>query len=583
MPVTGSGCGALPHAWLMGVRMKFWRDISVGGKLLTTLVVLVVLCGMTGFVGITRLGSFNSIIEEMLDDNVASLVVLDPMQENMLLYRLKARTVLESETADALREAITELAALKPKIAETEAAYEKTVGSPEERTLYEKYAALRSDTMTKIDAAFDGLTLANLGERKRLYLATTEVSEAALVDAGDKLFAYNVSIMREKVATGADLYGQGRTLLIGLTAVALALAALFGWAMNTGVSRPLRAMTEAMRRLAAGDLAVEVVGADRKDEVGGLAASLQVFKQNLTEMRRLEQDQVELKQQAEIQRKSALASVASDFETRVGGLAKTLSTASGAMQATADAMSATATQTNTQAATVAAAAEEASSGVQTVAAAAEELAASVGEISRQVAQSARMTERAVTDARRTDKVVRALAEGAQKIGQVVELINQIASQTNLLALNATIEAARAGDAGKGFAVVASEVKSLALQTSKATDEIGAQIGQIQAATGEAVEAIRGITTTIEEVSAIATTIASAVEEQGAATGEIARNVQQTAASTQMVTTNISGVSQAANDTGLAASQVLHSAGDLSRQADLLTSEVRDLVQRVRAA
>jgi methyl-accepting chemotaxis protein len=189
----------------------------------------------------------------------------------------------------------------------------------------------------------------------------------------------------------------------------------------------------------------------------------------------------------------------------------------------------------------------------------------------------------VDETKRTDGIVHALSEGAQKIGQVVELIASIAGQTNLLALNATIEAARAGDAGKGFAVVASEVKSLAGQTARATEQIGAQVSQIQAATREAVEAIRGIGTTIDEVSSIAATIASAVEQQGAATAEIARNVQQTAAATLDVTTNIAGVSTAAGSVGTTAAQVLAAAAQLSRQADELSSEVVTFVRGVRAA
>ena len=281
--------------------------------------------------------------------------------------------------------------------------------------------------------------------------------------------------------------------------------------------------------------------------------------------------------------KVAMNQTADAFEAKVGSLVSMLSSGATELQATAQSMSATATQTNQQATTVAAAAEEASAGVQTVAAAAEELTASIHEISQQVAQSARATGKAVEDARRTDTIVRALADGAQKIGDVVLLITGIAAQTNLLALNATIEAARAGDAGKGFAVVAGEVKNLATQTAKATEEIGTQIRQIQDATGEAVQAIKAIGTTIEEVNVIASNIAAAVEEQGAATAEIARNVQQTAASTQEVTATIAGVSQAANDTGAAAGQVLGAASGLSRQAEQLTGEVNAFVAGVRAA
>lgn len=281
--------------------------------------------------------------------------------------------------------------------------------------------------------------------------------------------------------------------------------------------------------------------------------------------------------------KTAMKQTADTFEVKVGTLVSMLSSGATELQATAQSMSATATQTNQQATTVAAAAEEASAGVQTVAAAAEQLTASINEISQQVARAAKTTEKAVEDARRTDTIVRALADAAQKIGEVVQLISGVAAQTNLLALNATIEAARAGDAGKGFAVVASEVKNLATQTAKATQEIAAQIKQIQGATGEAVDAIKGIVTTIDEVNVIASNIAAAVEEQGAATMEIARNVQQTATSTQEVTTTITGVNQAANDTGAAAEQVLGAASGLSRQAEQLTGEVHSFLAGVRAA
>jgi methyl-accepting chemotaxis protein len=218
-----------------------------------------------------------------------------------------------------------------------------------------------------------------------------------------------------------------------------------------------------------------------------------------------------------------------------------------------------------------------------VASAAEELTSSISEISRQVAQSAKITGHAVESARRTDTIVRALADGAQQIEHVVELISNIAGQTNLLALNATIEAARAGDAGRGFAVVASEVKSLSSQTAEATKEISTRIAQIQGATKEAVEAIQGITATIEEVSTIAATITSSIEQQGVATAEIARNVTQTAQATQDVTSNIGGVSEAANETGNAAGLVLSAASNLSKQAEQLSGEVNTFLAGVRAA
>ncbi len=352
--------------------------------------------------------------------------------------------------------------------------------------------------------------------------------------------------------------------------------------VQRGIVKPLRTLTASMRKLAVRDFTVDIGGTTRHDEIGAMTIAVQVFKDSMIRADNLSTEQ-DLARQAKDERTMRSNSAVQDFEAKIGALVSVLSSGATDLQATAGSMSATASRTNRQATTVAAAAEEASAGVQTVAAAAEELSSSIHEISRQVTLSARITEKAVEDARRTDTIVRMLANSAQRIGDVVQLITGIAAQTNLLALNATIEAARAGDAGKGFAVVAGEVKSLAMQTAKATGEIGSQITQIQGATTEAVTAIKAISATINEVNVIATNIASAVEEQGAATAEIARNVQQTAVSTQQVTGTITGVSQAADDTGIAAGQVLGAADALSRQAKQLTNEVNRFIAGVSAA
>jgi methyl-accepting chemotaxis protein len=380
-----------------------------------------------------------------------------------------------------------------------------------------------------------------------------------------------------------QLIGTSGKLLVGVASAGLLLAALLSWLyVGRGVIRRLTQMELAMRRLADGDLKVALPAVSR-DEIGAMAAAVRVFRDNMTEAERLRTAQEEVKRQAELEQKAALAKMADGFESKIGHLVGTLSSSSTALESTAQSMMGTAEKGNQQATTVASSAEEASTGLQSVASSAEELSSSIGEISRQVAQSSKITGRAVDDAKRTDGIVRALAEGAEKIGAVVGLITNIASQTNLLALNATIEAARAGEAGKGFAVVASEVKNLASQTGKATQEIDAQITQVQAATKEAVEAIRNIAATIEEVSAIATGIASAVEEQGAATSEIARNVQQTAQAAQEVSVSIGGVSQAAQETGTATGLVLTAATDLSKQAKQLSNDVHAFVAGVRAA
>jgi methyl-accepting chemotaxis protein len=366
----------------------------------------------------------------------------------------------------------------------------------------------------------------------------------------------------------------------GLTLLAAAVIAFF---VGNTVAKPIRGMTGAMRRLADGDLSVEIPARDRQDEIGAMASAVQVFKENAVEMDRVKKAREEDEKRAAEERKRMLRELASSFEAKVGTLVQALSSAATEMESTASSMSGVADKGNSQALIVSSAAEQTSANVQTVATATEELSASIQEISKQVATSAKIASKAVEDARQTDGVVQDLAQGAHKIGEIIQLINDIAGQTNLLALNATIEAARAGDAGKGFAVVASEVKSLATQTAKATEEISGQITQIQDATSQAVSAIKGIGATIQEMSEIAEAIAAAVEEQGAATLEISRNVQQAAQGTEEVSRSIVDVRQAASDTGVAATQVLESAGELARHSGDLSREVDSFLSSVKAA
>jgi len=374
------------------------------------------------------------------------------------------------------------------------------------------------------------------------------------------------------------------SLVIMVVAVvaSLGLIALTAWVLLVRIVRPTMRMTEQMNTLAQGDLTVEISGLGRKDEIGDMANAVEVFKQNAVEREKLEAEQVEDRVARE-ERAAKVDDITKDFDGAVAGILKTVAAATTEMDATARAMTDTAQQTMERSTTVAAASEQASVNVQTVATASEELSSSIDEITRQVNESARITDEAVNQTEKTNQSVLGLNDAAQKIGDVVGLINDIASQTNLLALNATIEAARAGEAGKGFAVVASEVKNLANQTAKATEDIAAQITSMQEETNGAVAALQGVSTTIGKISEISSSVSAAVEEQSAATQEIGRNVDQAAKGTQEVTENITTVSEATSETGTAATQVLSASEELAKQADALKGTVEKFLTDVRAA
>jgi len=402
-------------------------------------------------------------------------------------------------------------------------------------------------------------------------------------------YALGVTPWKWMVGTGVyvdDLddifYASVRTTLFWAAGSIILLCAL-ALVLARGLVRPMLAMTAAMTDLAAGKLDLQVPGATRRDEIGKMAAAVEVFKSNAVVRQQLETEQKEAESHAAEQRRADMNRLASAFEHAVGEIVETVSSASSELEASASSLAATAERSQVLTTTVAAASEEASTNVQSVAAATEQMTSSITEISRQVQDSSRIARDAVEQAQKTNDRVGELSNAAARIGDVLELINTIAGQTNLLALNATIEAARAGDAGRGFAVVAAEVKALAEQTANATSEISRHITGIQTATGESVAAIKDIGDTISKMSEISFSIASAVEQQGVATQEISRNVQQAASGTQEVSSNIVDVQRGTKDTEQASSQVLSSAQSLSGESHRLKHEVDKFLDSVRAA
>ncbi|XYD09845.1 methyl-accepting chemotaxis protein [Methylobacterium sp. NMS12] len=538
-----------------------------------------------GALSIVKLAGIRHSVTEVAANWLPSVVMVGRMREAASEVRIKQlRLLSSSDTPARLAENEAKLTASHEKLAQARKAYEPLIASNEERALYDAFASAWK-RFEQADAEMRRLMEA--GQQPAALKLLTAPETANLYDEARADLSRDVALNEQgarrdadKAMSEADAASLAAYIAVALALMAACAAAAFGLLR---VSRPIQTMTQAMSVLAGGDAAAEVPYRQRHDEIGAMAAAVQVFKDNLIRTRQLEAETAQARLAAEEQRKAGMRQMADGFEAAVGGIIGMVSSSATELQATAQQMTSTATETASQSTTVAAAAEEAASNVNTVAAAAEELGSSVQEIGRQVQGSAELAHRAVREADQTGALVQELSAAVSRIGDVVGLISTIAGQTNLLALNATIEAARAGAAGKGFAVVASEVKALAEQTAKATNEISGQISQIQSSTGQAVASIAGITERIREISGVATSIAASVEQQGAATQEIVRNVSQAAMGTGEVTSNIAGVAGAAEETGAAASQVLGAASELSRQSEHLSAEVGRFLATVRAA
>jgi methyl-accepting chemotaxis protein len=556
------------------------KRLGIRGKISGSFgLVLLIVLGIS-LTAVNRLAAINDLAADVRDNWLPSTAVQGQLFGALQAFRAYEARILLARDEHEHQQMMEELSKRAQVVERLRANYEPLItrGSDDERLMHAFDAAWADHKQLEHKYLDDS----NANARALLFDDENRKSFQAAASAVESDLNFNAVEGKKASDQGDAIYAATRLWMFGIIAAAVVLCLLLAYVIINNISRPIHSLTGAMARLAAGDWNAEVPGADRSDELGQMAQTVEILKTNGMEATRLKAEQ-EAQQAAKAQRAVRLETLTRAFEVKTGELVGQLSSAATDLQTTAQSMTGTAGQATRQATGVAAAAEQASANVQTVAAAAEELSSSITEISRQVAQSARVAGRALEDARRTDAVVQALADNAQKIGEVVGLISNIAGQTNLLALNATIEAARAGDAGKGFAVVASEVKSLATQTAKATEDISRQISQIQTATKEAVISIQGIGTTIGEISEIAAAIAAAVEQQGAATKEIARNVQQAASGTQEVSANIVGVSQGANETGAAANQVLGAAGELSRQAEQLRTEVGHYISGVNAA
>jgi methyl-accepting chemotaxis protein len=438
--------------------------------------------------------------------------------------------------------------------------------------------AIVPEYTTALKAITDAIDAQNLIQSER----ANPADEGSRKLLGEAISDANAASDAATAQAAAAVARAGRVRFIIGVVVGLVLLGTAAFA-SLAIGRPIRRIGEVLMELAGGNKTVPIPYADRRDEVGDTARAATAFKENLLRVERLESEQKAAAERTVVERKSTMHLLAEEFERAVGSIVGTVSSASGRLEEAANTLTKTADKTEQLSNVVAAASDEASSNVRSVASAAEELAASVSEVGRQVQESSEIARDAVAQAAKTDARINDLFQLSQRIGDVIKVITAIAEQTNLLALNATIEAARAGAAGKGFAVVAQEVKALAAQTAKATNDIGTQISDMQAATLDSVAAIKEIGGTIDRVSEIATAMAAAVEEQGGAIQEIARNVQEAAHGTSQVAANISDVTRGATATGTASTEVLSAAQSLSGDSNRLQAEVQKFVQLVRSA
>ena len=532
-------------------------------------------------VGLLAMNQINARAKSIYEDRAVPLAQLfeinDRMKENALvLYASVATGRAGRSTGDAAGTVANNIDA----ISKVWAAYMATYLTPEEKVVADNFVPRRKDYVEK--GVKIGLAL--LADRKYDELSAHMAGPAARLFAEakvelDKLVAIQIKEAKVEYDLAERAYMIANIIATAALCFGLVIGGLLAAATIRAIGRPLAHLNDIMSRIAQG-IFNSRVAVDRDDEVGIALRNLQALQAKLGFDREEKKD---TEARIAMQRKSDMHRLAAEFESAVGEIVETVSSASTELEASASTLTATAEHSQELTTMVAAASEEASTNVQSVASATEELSSSVDEISRQVQELARIANDAVDQARKTNDRVSALSKAAARIGDVVELINTIAGQTNLLALNATIEAARAGEAGRGFAVVASEVKALAEQTAKATGEIGQQINDIQAATQESVGAIKEISGTIARLSEISSTIAAAVEEQGAATQEISRNVQQAAHGTMQVTSNITDVQRGASETGSASSQVLSAAQMLSGDSNRLKTEVGKFLATVRTA
>ncbi|MBU6320720.1 MAG: methyl-accepting chemotaxis protein [Alphaproteobacteria bacterium] len=539
-----------------------------------------VIAGGTGLVGMNLAGNSTdrvTMIAESIRHHMEGDMMHDALRGDVLLA-LKASAAGDAAELDAVTQEVADHAnSFREAVAANE-------GLPLPEDISATLQALKPNLDSYINSAKNIVAVASQDPASANaqfadFMTAFEALEEDMGTAADQIQAAADDIN----STAAAQRGQLQLLLVTALLASAGIVGLFSFLTIRAVVTPINEMSNAMNTLAKGNTSVAIPATSRKDEIGAMASSVLVFKTSMIESERLKAAKDEADRQAAAERTKMMESLADMFETSMGGIVVSVSSAATELQATAQSLQSTAEVTSRKTSAVADASQQTTDNVQSVAAATEQLSASINEIGNQVNQSSNIISSAVIQAEKTNARVKALADTSRKIGEVVTLINEIASQTNLLALNATIESARAGEMGKGFAVVASEVKNLANQTAKATEVIAAQVRDIQDATQHSATAIDEIANTIGKVHEIGVAIQAAVSQQAAATQQISRNVHDASSGTKAVAENIIGVTESSQATSAGSGEVLTAAAELAESSERLRREMSRFVQSVRAA
>jgi methyl-accepting chemotaxis protein len=559
---------------------------SIRAKFALAFGVLMVLSIATGAFSISKLNEVSAIGRELEGEITAVSTLGDLARTSQTLSTL---TFLEHYSSGDARAAFArESAGTRSDFSKSWSRYTAMVSGDEEKQLaadlrkaWQHFLAVQEE-VTDLDRA--GMS----DVAAQVLITDLNDDRQAFYAAVSKVQAYRQGMAQAASAKASRVNASARLWIMIALGSLTALCVLVGWLLTASISGPILRMTQVMRRLAEQNTDAkisEIIVTDtgRRDEIGGMAGALNIFKEQLRETDALRASQSALEKDMERQRRAEITRLAQDFENAIGHIVTAVSASASELQSSAQTLSAAAEETSAQSAAVESGAKLAADNVRSVAAAIEELSASARQVGDQVMRSGDIAGTAVDQAMRTRSVMDTLRDDAAEVESVVDVINAIARQTNLLALNATIEAARAGEAGKGFAVVASEVKGLANQTSSSTSTIGQSIGKMQASTSQAVDEIGQIERTIAEVNEISAGITQAVSQQEQTTAEIARNIHAVSETTQDVTRNINGVTQAAQDSSAGALRVLDAAQNLAQQSDRLKDEVENFLNRVRAA